>query len=178
METQQSIPSFDNQAAHNELKKLMEKGTILELFFSIDKEGYRTIRVKELPIKGKEITSPTIEYRLNEEAVIWLINYLVNGFTDDSDVNPLQPIDPIKGVTGDEWRLFMLETLLKKILIKLKLIDIQKEVNKAITRNHESAYYMNFRFGIIRFFFKKDNGVKKLLKEKQDDGTVTSTLII
>ena len=73
--------------------------------------------------------------------------YLMQGNTDDSDVNPLQPIHG-NGNTGDEYRKQMLVTLADE----LSNPDIQKEKDSAFTKYGKPAYYMNL---ILTFKKKK-----------------------
>ena len=158
MEDIQHPNGYDNQAAHEELKKMMLRAEILELFFNVDKYGFCSIRVRNL-MKP----SQTIEYQIGRSGYIWLLEYLANGNADDSKVNPMQPIYG-DGLTGDEFRKQMFVDLIDES----RNPDIQKERDSIFTKYGKPAYYMNFNYGIIRFFFmKNDDGVKEFLEAKE-----------
>ena len=157
MDNIQHPNNYDNKAAHNALKKMMMRADILDLFFNIDKFGFCSVRVKS----SKQPKS--IEYQIGYDGYVWIMAYLMQGNTDDSDVNPLQPIHG-NGNTGDEYRKQMLVTLADE----LSNPDIQKEKDSAFTKYGKPAYYMNFTYGIIHFFFIQNNeGVEEFLEAKE-----------
>lgn len=136
---------------------MMLRAEILDLFFNVDKFGFCSIRVKNLMRH-----SQTIEYQIGNSGYIWLLEYLAKGHTDDSEVNPMQPTYG-DGLTGDEFRKQMLVTLVDESPNP----DIQKERDSIFTKYGKPAYYMNFTYGIIHFFFmKNDDGIKEFLEAK------------
>ena len=157
MDNTQHPNNYDNKAAHDTLKKMMMRKDILDLFFNIDKYGFCSVRVKS----SKQPNS--IEYQIGYDGYVWIMAYLMQGNTDDSDVNPSQPIHG-NGTTGDEYRKQMLVTLADE----LSHPDIQKEKNSAFTKYGKTAYYMNFTYGIIHFFYMQNNeGIDEFLEAKE-----------
>lgn len=158
MDNTQHPNNYDNKAAHDALKKMMMRKDILDLFFNIDKYGFCSVRVKSLTCP-----SQAIEYQIGDSGYFWLLEYLAKGHTDDSKVNPMQPTYG-DGLTGDEFRKQMLVTLVDESTNP----DIQKERDSIFTKYGKPAYYMNFTYGIIRFFFMQNNeGIDEFLEAKE-----------
>ena len=114
-------------------------------------------------LNKKRFQTGNNSYRTLSKREKEVLAYLMQGNTDDSDVHPLQPIHG-NGNTGDEYRKQMLVTLADE----LSNPDIQKEKDSAFTKYGKPAYYMNFTYGIIHFFFIQNNeGVEEFLEAKE-----------
>ena len=79
--TSQAEQSYDNTAAHSELKAMMNRGERLSLYFTIDRYGYEAIRVESK-------TTKNFAYQIKQEAFAWVMNYLMKGETEDFNVKP------------------------------------------------------------------------------------------
>ena len=73
--------SYNNTAAHTELKAMMNRNERLSLYFTIDRYGDEAIRVESK-------TTKNFAYQIDQEAFAWVMNYLMKGETEDFNVKP------------------------------------------------------------------------------------------
>ena len=91
--TSQVEQSYDNTAAHSELKAMMNRSERLSLYFTIDRYGYEAIRVESK-------TTKNFAYQIDQAAFAWVMNYLMKGETEDFNVKPEQFTPEFRDRTG------------------------------------------------------------------------------
>ena len=91
--------SYDNTAAHTELKAMMNRSERLSLYFTIDQYGYEAIRVESK-------TTKNFAYQIDQAAFAWVMNYLMKGETEDFNVKPEQnrKHSVYPRISGQDWQ--------------------------------------------------------------------------
>ena len=111
--TSQAEQSYDNTAAHSELKAMMNRSERLSLYFTIDQYGYEAIRVESK-------TTKNFAYQINQEAFAWVMNYLMKGETEDFNVKP-EAVTKSEETDANKFRKDML-----KLFVENRIGNIQK----------------------------------------------------
>ena len=144
--------SYNNVAAHEELKSMMSRFDKLNIFFDIDEDGYEVIKVESTYVKR-------FAYQLNEKSANWLMTYLSTGKNEDFGLEPSE-VQKSDQKNGNEYRKNML-----KQFVEGKAVNIQFRPEFRDRRGQLTAV-ANFKFGNIFFFVNRDEDIVSYLQEK------------
>lgn len=150
--TSQTELSYDNTAAHIELKAMMNRNERLTLYFTIDQYGYEAIKVESK-------TTKNFAYQINQEAFAWVMNYLIKGETEDFNVKP-DAVVKSEETDANKFRKDML-----KLFVENRIGNIQF-TPKFRDRTGKLTAVGNFRNGTILFFMERDEEITDYLREK------------
>ena len=144
--------SYNNMAAHTELKAMMNRSERLSLYFTIDRYGYEAIRVESK-------TTQNFAYQIDQEAFAWVMNYQMKGETEDFNVNP-DAVTKSEETDANKFRKDML-----KLFVENGIGNIQftPEFRDRIGKLTAVA---NFRNGTILFFMERDEEITGYLQER------------
>lgn len=148
----QAEQSYNNTAAHTELKAMMNRNERLTLYFTIDRYGYEAIRVESK-------TTKNFAYQINQEAFAWVMNYLMKGETEDFNVKP-DAVAKSEEIDANKFRKDML-----KLFVENKIGNIQF-TPEFRDRTGKLTAVGNFRNGTILFFMERDEEITDYLREK------------
>ena len=146
----QTEQSYDNTAAHTELKAMMNRSERLTLYFTIDQYGYEAIRVESK-------TTKNFAYQINQEAFAWVMNYLMKGETEDFNVKP-DAVVKSEEIDANKFRKDML-----KLFVEIGNIQFTPEFRD---RTGKLTAVGNFHNGTILFFMERDEEITDYLREK------------
>ena len=149
----QAEQSYNNTAAHTELKAMMNRNERLTLYFTIDRYGYEAIRVESK-------TTKNFAYQINQEAFAWVMNYLMKGETEDFNVKP-DAVAKSEEIDANKFRKDML-----KMVVENKIGNIQF-TPEFRDRTGKLTAVGNFRNGTILFFMERDEEITDYLREKR-----------
>ncbi len=147
---------YDNKGAHDTIKHLMENNSILRLKFCTDREGYLATMVETAKTSG-------FKYRLNENSLNWLWEYITKGSVEDFG------IDPMNVVPDEESKNFQ-ETLLRQLVLKkengdfygeLQVTPMFREISGKVTAT------ASLKKGKITFSMERTTELVDFLKEHQ-----------
>ena len=144
--------SYDNTAAHTELKAMMNRNERLTLYFTIDRYGYEAIRVESK-------TTKNFAYQIDQEAFAWVMNYLVKGETEDFNVNP----DAVAKSEERDANKFRKEMLKLFVENGIGTIQFTPEFRD---RTGKLTAVANFRNGTVLFFMERDEEITSYLRER------------
>lgn len=144
--------SYDNTAAHTELKAMMNRNERLTLYFTIDQYGYEAIRVESK-------TTKNFAYQINQEAFAWVMNYLMKGETEDFNVKP----DAVAKSEERDANKFRKEML--KLFVENGIGNIQF-TPEFRDRTGKLTAVANFRNGTVLFFMERDEEITSYLRER------------
>ena len=144
--------SYDNTAAHTELKAMMNRNERLTLYFTIDRYGYEAIRVESK-------TTKNFAYQIGQEAFAWVMNYLMKGETEDFNVKP----DAVAKSEERDANKFRKEML--KLFVENGLGNIQF-TPEFRDRTGKLTAVANFRNGTVLFFMERDEEITSYLRER------------
>lgn len=147
-----SRESYNNTAAHGELKFMMSRLDRINMFFDIDEDGYEVLKVESSCVKR-------FAYQLNDKSANWLMIYLSTGKNEDFEVVPFD-IQKSDQANGNEYRKNML-----KSFVESKTVDLQFTPEFRDRRGQLTAV-ANFKFGNIFFFINRDEDIVSYLQEK------------
>lgn len=148
-----AAPAYNNEAAHQEVLAMMKRGERLAMFFAIDKYGCEIVRVESH-------TTERFSYQLNEEALNWLLAYLIKGETEDGAVDPTKP-NKADGMDSDSFRKAMLMEFVKAKLGNLQLLP------GFLDRPGRLTATASFNNGAIKFFTQRDEEIEGFLRENK-----------
>ena len=144
--------SYDNTAAHTELKAMMNRNERLTLYFTIDRYGDEAIRVESK-------TTKNFAYQINQEAFAWVMNYLMKGETEDFNVKP----DAVAKSEERDANKFRKEML--KLFVENGIGNIQF-TPEFRDRTGKLTAVANFRNGTVLFFMERDEEITSYLRER------------
>lgn len=144
--------SYDNTAAHTELKAMMNRNERLTLYFTIDRYGYEAIRVESK-------TTKNFAYQIDQEAFAWVMNYLMKGETEDFNVKP----DAVAKSEERDANKFCKEML--KLFVENGIGNIQF-TPEFRDRTGKLTAVANFRNGTVLFFMERDEEITSYLRER------------
>ena len=144
--------SYDNTAAHTELKAMMNRNERLTLYFTIDRYGYEAIRVESK-------TTKNFAYQIDQEAFAWVMNYLMKGETEDFNVKP----DAVAKSEERDANKFRKEML--KLFVENGVGNIQF-TPEFRDRTGKLTAVANFRNGTVLFFMERDEEITSYLRER------------
>lgn len=144
--------SYDNTAAHTELKAMMNRNERLTLYFTIDRYGYEAIRVESK-------TTKNFAYQIDQEAFAWVMNYLMKGETEDFNMKP----DAVAKSEERDANKFRKEML--KLFVENGIGNIQF-TPEFRDRTGKLTAVANFRNGIVLFFMERDEEITSYLRER------------
>ncbi len=147
---------YDNKSAHDTVKQLMENNSILRLKFFSDREGYLATMVETARISG-------FKYRLNENSLNWLWEYITKGNMEDFGINPTD-------VVPDEESKNFQETLLRQLILKKENGDFYGELQVTPMFREISGKVsatVSLRKGKITFSMERTTELVEFLKEHQ-----------
>lgn len=153
MENARHVNHYDNMAAHDAVKRMMERRDWFEVYFNIDKEGFCSFRLRS-------IRQAPFEYQISRMAYAWILEYLIRGSSDDARVDPMQPLHG-EGVCGEDFRKLMFVTIMSEFP-RLKLW----RGGGIGDRPDRFTSYVKLNFGVIYFFFRRDNELLAYMSEK------------
>ena len=148
----QAEQSYNNTAAHTELKAMLNRSERLTLYFSIYRYGYEAIRVESK-------TTKNFAYQINQEAFAWVMNYLMKGETEDFNVKP-DAVAKSEETDANKFRKDML-----KLFVENRIGNIQF-TPEFRDRTGKLTAIANFRNGTILFFMERDEEITDYLREK------------
>lgn len=144
--------SYNNTAAHTELKAIMNRSERLNLYFTIDQYGYEVIRVESK-------TTKNFAYQINQEAFAWVMNYLMKGETEDFNVNP-EAVAKSEETDANKFRKDMLKLFVENGIGNIQFTPEFRD------RTGKLTAVANFRNGAILFFMERDEEITNYLREK------------
>lgn len=144
--------SYDNTAAHTELKAMMNRNERLTLYFTIDRYGYEAIRVESN-------TTKNFAYQIDQEAFAWVMNYLMKGETEDFNMKP----DAVAKSEERDANKFRKEML--KLFVENGIGNIQF-TPEFRDRTGKLTAVANFRNGTVLFFMERDEEITSYLRER------------
>ena len=144
--------SYNNTAAHTELKAIMNRSERLNLYFTIDRYGYEVIRVESK-------TTKNFAYQINQEAFAWVMNYLMKGETEDFNVNP-KAVAKSEETDANKFRKDMLKLFVENGIGNIQFTPEFRD------RTGKLTAVANFRNGAILFFMERDEEITNYLREK------------
>ena len=144
--------SYDNTAAHTELKAMMNRSERLTLYFTIDRYGYEAIRVESK-------TTKNFAYQINQEAFAWVMNYLMKGETEDFNVKS-DAVVKSEEADANKFRKDMLKLFVENRIGKIQFTPEFRD------RAGKLTAIANFRNGTILFFMERDEEIADYLREK------------
>lgn len=144
--------SYDNTAAHTELKAMMNRNERLTLYFTIDRYGDEAIRVESKATKN-------FAYQIDQEAFAWVMNYLMKGETEDFNVKP----DAVAKSEERDANKFRKEML--KLFVENGIGNIQF-TPEFRDRTGKLTAVANFRNGTVLFFMERDEEITSYLRER------------
>ena len=144
--------SYDNTAAHTELKAMMNRNERLTLYFTIDRYGDEAIRVESK-------TTKNFAYQIDQEAFAWVMNYLMKGETEDFNVKP----DAVAKSEERDANKFRKEML--KLFVGNGIGNIQF-TPEFRDRTGKLTAVANFRNGTVLFFMERDEEITSYLRER------------
>lgn len=144
--------SYDNTAAHTELKAMMNRNERLTLYFTIDRYGDEAIRVESE-------TTKNFAYQIDQEAFAWVMNYLMKGETEDFNVKP----DAVAKSEERDANKFRKEML--KLFVENGIGNIQF-TPEFRDRTGKLTAVANFRNGTVLFFMERDEEITSYLRER------------
>lgn len=150
--TPQAEQSYDNTAAHEELKAMMNRSERITFYFTIDQHGYEAIRVESK-------TTKNFAYQIGQEAFAWVMNYLIKGEVEDFNVKP-DTVSKSEETDANKFRKDML-----KLFVENKIGNIQF-TPEFRDRTGKLTATANFRYGSILFFVERDEAITDYLREK------------
>lgn len=145
--------SYDNTAAHTELKAMMNRNERLTLYFTIDRYGYEAIRVESK-------TTKNFAYQIDQEAFAWVMNYLMKGETEDFNMKP----DAVAKSEERDANKFRKEML--KLFVENGIGNIQF-TPEFRDRTGKLTAVANFRNGTVLFFMERDEEITSYLRERE-----------
>ena len=154
MENVRHANHYDNVAAHETVKRMMARRDWFEVYFNIDREGFCSFRLRS-------IQQAPFEYQISRKAYAWVLEYLIRGKSDDGRVDPTQPLHG-DGVRAEDFRKLMFLTFMSEFS-RLKLW-----LGGGIgDRPERFTSYVKLNFGVIYFFFRRDEKLLAYMREKQ-----------
>ena len=144
--------SYNNTAAHTELKAMMNRNERLTLYFTIDRYGYEAIRVESK-------TTKNFAYQINQVAFAWVMNYLMRGETEDFNVNP-DAVAKSEETDANKFRKDMLMLFVENGIGNIQFTPEFRD------RTGKLTAVANFRNGTILFFMERDEEITDYLREK------------
>lgn len=144
--------SYNNVAAHEELKAMMNRGERLQFYFTIDRFGCEAVRVESKTTKG-------FNYQLSQEGFDFLMNYMMKGETEDVSVNPTETIKA-ENEEADEYRREMMKLFIENNIGHLQFTPEFRDRSGRLTAT------ATFRNGTILFFTNRDVATVEYLREK------------
>lgn len=144
--------SYDNTAAHTELKAMMNRNERLTLYFTIDLYGYEAIRVESK-------TTKNFAYQINQEAFAWVMNYLMKGETEDFNVKP-DAVAKSEETDANKFRKDMLKLFVENGIGNIQFTPEFRD------RTGKLTAVANFRYGTILFFMERDEEITSYLRER------------
>ena len=148
----QTEQSYNNTAAHSELKAMMNHGERLSLYFTIDRYGYEAIRVESK-------TTKNFAYQIDQAAFAWVMNYLMKGETEDFKVKP-EAVAKSEETDADKFRKDMLKLFVENSIGNIQFTPEFRDRTGKLTAT------ANFRNGTILFFMERDEKITGYLREK------------
>ena len=148
-----NIAEYNNEAAHNEVRSMMERGERLKIFFCIDHNGFESARIESN-------TTKRFTYQLTQESLNWILGYLTQGITED---NRLDPTPKEKSTEPDG------NTFCKKLLMEFvnaRLGNFQT-VPEFLSRPGRLTTTANFKNGSIMFFIDRDDEIEGFLRDRK-----------
>jgi len=143
--------SYDNNGAHDELKRIMQRGENLSVKFGTDKENY--------PYAWCESSSTSgFKYRLIQPGLNWISNYLSISKDEDFNVNP-KDVEPFGESEDNNFQLQIFKQLIESGK-KLKFTPLFREKNGYISAT------ANFMRGWIFFRLERTDELVEYLQEK------------
>ena len=141
---------YNNVAAHNTLKAIMNRRERIRLYFTI-LDGCEAIKLESE-------TTRAFFYQINEASFGWIMNYLMQGETEDVAVNPAKKLRSMD--TPVEYRKYMMMLFMEN---KVAKIQVTPEFRDKPGKMSASA---SFRNGVILFFMNRDEEITGYLREK------------
>lgn len=148
----QTEQSYDNTAAHTELKAMMNRSERLSLYFTIDRYGYEAIRVESK-------TTKNFAYQINQDAFAWVMNYLMKGETEDFNVKP-EVVAKSEETDANNFRKDMLKLFVENGIGNIQFTPEFRD------RSGKLTAVANFRNGTILFFMERNEEITGYLREK------------
>ncbi len=144
--------SYDNTAAHTELKAMMNRSERLTLYFTIDRYGYEAIRVESKITKN-------FACQIDQAAFAWVMNYLMRGETEDFNVKP-DAVAKSEETNANKFRKDMLKLFVENGIGNIQFTPEFRD------RAGKLTAVANFRNGTIFFFMERDEEITDYLREK------------
>lgn len=142
---------YNNREAHNEVRAMMARGERMAMFFALDKYGYETVRIESR-------TTQRFTYQLNQQGLNWILGYLMNGTTEDCDVDPNNPTKTNE-TTDDGFRKNMLMAF-----VKANIGNFQTRP-AFLDRPGRLTTTATFKHGAIQFFTERDAEIEEFMQE-------------
>lgn len=144
--------TYDNTAAHEELKAMMNRSERISFYFTIDRYGYEAIRVESK-------TTKNFAYQIGQEAFAWVISYLMRGEVEDFNVKP-DTVSKSEETDANKFRKDMLRLFVENQIGNIQFTPEFRD------RTGKLTAIANFRYGNILFFVKRDEEITDYLREK------------
>ena len=148
----QTEQSYNNTAAHSELKAMMNHGERLSLYFTIDRYGYEAIRVESK-------TTKNFAYQIDQAAFTWVMNYLLKGEAEDFNVKP-DAVAKSEETDANKFRKDMLKLFVENGIGNIQFTPEFRD------RTGKLTAVANFRNGTILFFMERDEEITSYLRER------------
>ena len=148
----ESAKQYDNVAAHNELRSMMERGERLKMFFCVDSFGYESLKIESN-------TTTRFNYQLTQEGMDWIISYLTQGIVDDNNLDPT-PKEKTEE-TSDNFRKKMLMAF-----VEAKVGNFQT-LPAFLSRPGRLTSTASFKHGSIMFFLERDEEIEEFLRDRK-----------
>lgn len=146
------VKAYNNEAAHNELRSMMERGERLKMFFCVDSYGYECLKIESN-------TTTRFTYQLTQEGMDWIIDYLTQGNVDDNNLDPT-PKEKTEE-TSDNFRKKMLMAF-----VEAKVGNFQT-LPAFLSRPGRLTSTASFKYGSIMFFLERDEEIEDFLRDKK-----------
>lgn len=143
---------YNNTAAHEELKAMMNRSERITFYFTIDQYGYEAIRVESK-------TTKNFAYQIGQEAFAWVMNYLMKGETEDFNVKP-ETVAKSEETDANKFRKDMLKLFIENGIGNIQFTPEFRD------RTGKLTAVANFRNGTILFFMEREEDIVNYLREK------------
>lgn len=142
---------YNNVEAHNEVRAMMARGERMAIFFALDKFGYETVRIESR-------TTQRFSYQLSQQGLNWILSYLMNGTTEDCEVDPNNPTKTSEA-TDDGFRKNMLMAF-----VDANIGNFQTRP-AFLDRPGRLTTTATFKHGSILFFTERDAEIEEFMQE-------------
>ena len=142
---------YNNMAAHEELKAIMNREERIQLYFTIDRFGCEAVKVESKTTRG-------FNYQLSQEGFDFIMNYLMKGESEDFSVKPNNTIK--NNDEADEYRKDIMMLFVENNIGRLQFTPEFRDRPGRLTA------IATFKKGTILFFVKRDEEISEYLREK------------